>query len=261
MDDRLKERFVTVGEFTKTYEAYLARDRLEEEGVRCFLDGETCNELFTFAGINLVRLRVSESEAARAVGILASCCETEVPEDEPFDDEAEANVWLCSVCGEGVPLDLADCPSCRTARTALRSEPSRRWRWRRVVEEAAFQKKEENTTADAPPPAAHEPPMVPQVEERDLQLPAAMSKADGLAGQLFLWSMLAPLLFFFSAIDLLLGVLLVGVSELYLLLLLMEVLARRRELTARGAMAVSLALVSITPAVVVLLYMLRALAQ
>jgi len=262
MNDRLDERFVTVGEFTKTYEAYLARDRLEAEGIRSYIEGETGHELFTFAGISVVRLRVREDEAARAVGVLASCCEEERDAGDSLEDEAEEGVWLCSVCGDAVPLDGETCPSCATSRSAIQAEAprARRWHWRRGADEDAIRKKEENTTADVPPPPA--PESLPQVEEGDFKLPGAeTSKADELAGHALVWGIAGSCLLALVLVNLHLGLLLAGLCELYTLFLLWEVFSRCRELSARGAMALSMALLFVTPAVVFLINLLGALWQ
>jgi hypothetical protein len=262
VDDLRKERFVTVGEYSKTPEAYLARDRLRSEGIRAFLEGETGHELFASFTFSVIRLVVPASEAPRAVGILASCGEDDEPIEEPTGEEAEEGVWVCSICGDGVPLDLQACPSCGTARDALRTGAPRRRRRRRGADEDAILKKEENTTADVPPAPPPEPDPVLRVEADDLKLPGAdTSKADELAGRLLLWALLGPLLFLFSVIHLYLGLLLGGLCMVYILLLLVEVLGHCRELSARGAMAVSFALLCIAPPVVFLFWVLAAMAQ
>src|SRR5207253_1572924 len=121
---------VKVSEFGRTVEAWLARDRLTEEGIQVMLDGEVSNELFGPFGPGVIRLFVPEDDAARAVGILASLGIDDLPR-EASEEEATAGVWVCSTCGEGVPLDRDYCPDCGTSRGAFRDgEPGKVLGWR-----------------------------------------------------------------------------------------------------------------------------------
>lgn len=65
-------RLVTIGEFDDPANAHLAKVRLEEEGVDCFLQDEHANRLYSLASIALggIKLQVREADAGRAADIL-----------------------------------------------------------------------------------------------------------------------------------------------------------------------------------------------
>jgi hypothetical protein len=229
----MEERFVTVGEYSKTYEAWLARDRLIAEGLRAFLDGETGHDLFPSMGLSVIRLRVPESEAARAVGILVSIGTEEAP-GPASAKEAEEGVWVCSICGDGVPLDRAACSACGTSRGAYHDRqpgPVRTGRPRSARGETtdAIQKKEEGTTAEAPEPA----PLLPEEEEVDLP-PLETFQGDDLARRAFLAALFGLILAGGAFVSLLPGVLSGGVFCLYSLWTLGRLFLHAGEVSSAG---------------------------
>ena len=68
----MADKLITVATFWETWEAHLARDRLLDAGIRCFLSGE--NFVATYwllAGADRgIKLKVAEPDAPEAVKIL-----------------------------------------------------------------------------------------------------------------------------------------------------------------------------------------------
>jgi hypothetical protein len=117
----MADKFVTVATFTLAYEAELARNLLEAEGVQAIIGGDLMGGLLP---VEEIQLQVRADEAARATAILAAQA-AEASLDEGWEDRAEAGVWTCSICGEPVPENVPVCYSCRTPREAIRSAAPR----------------------------------------------------------------------------------------------------------------------------------------
>ena len=123
----MAEAFVTVARFTLPLEAQLARAFLEGEGIAARLSGDAAATTLQIAGLSgLIDLLVSAGDAARAAELLADHLD-KAELNKYWKDEAEADedVWLCSLCGEPVGVDLQTCPACATARTAVQEDPTR----------------------------------------------------------------------------------------------------------------------------------------
>jgi hypothetical protein len=84
----MKEKLVTVARFDNYIEADLARQWLEEEGVKAFVMGQNVGNVY--AGVPAVadiRLQAPESEMERAKEILAAHQPRESEEDAGFEEE------------------------------------------------------------------------------------------------------------------------------------------------------------------------------
>ena len=132
----LTERLVTVAAFTTPLQAELVRGRLEDDGVTALVfDDEMVTADWTMSNaIGGVKVRVPESEAERALAVLA-----EPPPDdgEPYDGPTEAEDYAhraltSSLVGLGFPpfqlyalylvlkyVGVADDESARTKRRVL----------------------------------------------------------------------------------------------------------------------------------------------
>jgi DNA-directed RNA polymerase subunit RPC12/RpoP len=85
---------VTIKTFNNAIEAHILKNRLESEGITCFIRDEnivTVNPLYNYA-VGGIKLDVQETDVERAIKILAEI------EDAPFTDEAD-EVILCPKCG------------------------------------------------------------------------------------------------------------------------------------------------------------------
>ena len=103
----MSDKLVEVAAYSIPVEAHAARGLLEAEGIRAFLEGE--HAVNVFAGIQCrITLHVAESDAERAVALLA-----DVVEGPPPDD---SRLWLCPLCGDAVGIDATVCPACETPR-------------------------------------------------------------------------------------------------------------------------------------------------
>jgi hypothetical protein len=120
-----EDRFVLVRTYTDQGEAHLAKHMLEELGISVILEGvETASILGgPYAGTDRARLLVLGEQAARAAFILDDV-EARMRLPEGWEDAAERGP-VCTLCGEALGEDAAECPACRTPRDAVRA-PGRR---------------------------------------------------------------------------------------------------------------------------------------
>jgi len=89
----MDEKLVTVAQFADYIEANLARQILEDAGIKVLISDENSSTLFP-PGISSVELQVFENQARQAAEILASAespdeqddDELDEPEDEPGDE-------------------------------------------------------------------------------------------------------------------------------------------------------------------------------
>jgi hypothetical protein len=117
----LFDPFVTVATYPSVIEAQLARNLLEAEGIEAVLLGEV-NAFAEFTALgDQIRLQVRGPDARRAVSVLAAAA-AEATLDDNWEDEAEAGLWACSVCGAAVSSEESVCRSCHTPRDAIRGE-------------------------------------------------------------------------------------------------------------------------------------------
>jgi hypothetical protein len=114
----MSDRFVTVNTYSLPYEAELARNMLQAEGIEAVIGGDLTGSLLPLGEI---QLQVREADAARAAGILAEqAAQATLAEDWETRAESGAGVWTCSLCGEPVPQNATICMSCQTPRDAIR---------------------------------------------------------------------------------------------------------------------------------------------
>lgn len=122
----MADNFVKVMTFNQSFEAQLAKNLLENEGIESLMSGEhTSDVLFGNPGLgDQIVLQVREEDAQRAAGILAEVAAAKL--EEHWEDQAEAaDVWICSICGEPVSNLLSVCYSCQTPREGIRASAPR----------------------------------------------------------------------------------------------------------------------------------------
>lgn len=96
----MADKLVTIATFWETWEAHLAKDRLLDAGINCFLSGE--NFIATYWLLVIVeggiKLKVAESDATQAKKILENLKSPQAEEasDNNSDDQAENEV--CPKC-------------------------------------------------------------------------------------------------------------------------------------------------------------------
>jgi hypothetical protein len=192
----MADKFVTVMTFNQSFEAQLAKNLLENEGIESVMSGElTSDVLFGNPALgDQIVLQVREDDAQRAAGILATVAAAKL--DDNWEEQAEsgAGVWLCSICGEPISNRLSVCYSCQTPREGIRTDAPRE-RTAIQLDPAMqptgeeVQKRDEIARTPAPAPAS--PPPIPPVlpdEEHEEVLPT--SAGDDLAWRAFLASWL-----------------------------------------------------------------------
>jgi hypothetical protein len=118
----MPDQLVTVARYFLAYEADLARNMLESEGIRAFVNGHVTGGLLPTGEI---QLQVAANDAPRAAALLAAQAAAAL--DDNWEERAEsgAGVWKCSLCGEPVPEQATACRSCGTPRDAIRAAPGR----------------------------------------------------------------------------------------------------------------------------------------
>jgi hypothetical protein len=81
----MSEKFVTVGSFPNVPMAYLAKGRLEEVGIPCFIAEEDAGGWLLGVAASWPKIQVAEADALRAIAVLESHFgpEEEGPEDSP----------------------------------------------------------------------------------------------------------------------------------------------------------------------------------
>jgi hypothetical protein len=124
----MSDKFVTVATFNRSFEAQLAKNLLEDEGITSNVSGELTADMLPFGqagGGDQIVLQVPEEDAQRAAGVLAVVAAAKL--DDNWEDEAEsgAGVWLCSICGEPISNRLSVCYSCQTPREGIRAATPR----------------------------------------------------------------------------------------------------------------------------------------
>ncbi len=108
----MRGRTAVVAVFNNNFEAELARDRLEEEGIAADLEDDAIGE----GGFSVVELHVPRKDLARARRVLASL--TEEPAHSGIDGRGrpaggDGDGWtLCSGCGSEVSTLFPACPAC-----------------------------------------------------------------------------------------------------------------------------------------------------
>lgn len=208
----MSESFVTVATFNRSFEAQLAKNALEVEGIMSTLSGELTADMLPFGnagGSDQIVLQVHENDAQRAAGILAAVAAAKLEDNWEEEAESGAGVWICSICGEPISNRLSMCYSCQTPRESIRAAVPREQT--AIQQENAstlrgedVQKRDEgNRTPALPPPPASTPVGKEAASEQELLTAAGDDLAShALLASLviillpFAWYYLAKLFFF-----------------------------------------------------------------
>jgi Putative prokaryotic signal transducing protein len=174
----MSDTFVTVKTFNKSFEAKLAKNLLENEGIESILGGEMASDVL-FGSLTVgdqIVLQVREDQVQRAAGVLAAA-EAEARLDDDWEEQAESGtgVWTCSICGEPISNRLSVCYSCQTPRESIRAAAPR--------DRTAIQS--DPVTLPTPPPPLR-PVTHPQQETDE---PAPAFPGDDLARRVLLASL------------------------------------------------------------------------
>lgn len=120
----MSDKLVTVMTFNNSFEAQLAKNLLENDGIVSVVTGELSSDVLLGTGLacQQITLQVHGDDAQRAVALLA-----EVSLNKDWEDEAESgsDVWVCSICGEPISNRLSICYSCQTPRESIRAAAPR----------------------------------------------------------------------------------------------------------------------------------------
>ena len=135
----MSEKPILIATFTQTVEAQVACGRLRAEGIAAYVTGDVDSSAFPgMTGIaGRIELYVPEEEVQRAEVILEACRHEQRVTAGLEEREPEGPVWVCSLCGDAVPLTETVCAACGTSREALRPGPSRDLQENRPARRAA----------------------------------------------------------------------------------------------------------------------------
>jgi hypothetical protein len=188
----MADNFVTVATYAQSFEAQMAKNLLENEGIASIVSGEVTADMLPLGqggGKDQIVLQVNENDAQRAAGILAVVAAAKL--DDNWEDQAEsgAGVWICSICGEPISNRLSVCFSCQTPRegiratlprdpTAIQPDPST------LGTDQQVQKRDEIANAPAPLPSLAAPHSAAPPEDEIAEQPFA--RGDDLARRAFL---------------------------------------------------------------------------
>lgn len=109
--------------FATPFEARVAKNRLEAEGIPAFLgDEESVGNLWHLGmALGGVKLLVPDDHIQKAMELLTTLPEEEMSEADGDSDKAEADseaiqeAWICPQCGNRVTADQGFCISCGSA--------------------------------------------------------------------------------------------------------------------------------------------------
>jgi len=96
----MAEKLITVATFWETWEAHLARDKLSDAGINCFLSGE--NFVATYwllAGADRgIKLKVAEPDAPEAVKILEADEKEKIKKTADSSPDGQEENEVCPKC-------------------------------------------------------------------------------------------------------------------------------------------------------------------
>ena len=116
----MSEKLVTVARFATPFEARVAKNRLEAEGIPVFLGDEESVGNLWHLGLALggVKLLVPDDHIQKAMDLLTALPEEETAEADAHSDKGESDseaiqeAWTCPQCGNRVTADQGFCTSC-----------------------------------------------------------------------------------------------------------------------------------------------------
>jgi hypothetical protein len=120
----MSEQYVVVATFSLPVEAQVACARLRDEGIPAQLTGDIASSAFAgLAGVGgRIELHVPASHYDQALAILEDVLEEQEARADPNRRrrrEYEEDLWVCSLCGEALGMEVTVCPACGTSREAV----------------------------------------------------------------------------------------------------------------------------------------------
>jgi Putative prokaryotic signal transducing protein len=118
----MSEKLITVATFPTPFEAQLAKNRLEAEGIPSYLgDEETAGNLWHLGlALGGVKLLVPDDHLSKAFDLLTAPPEEETPDLEGDSKESQPNPeaiqegWNCPRCGKQNSADQESCTACES---------------------------------------------------------------------------------------------------------------------------------------------------
>jgi hypothetical protein len=160
----MSDSFVTVATFSVALEAQMARSLLQDEGIPAQVTGDLAATTLGISALGgQVQVMVAPENVDRAKELLAPFLD-KAQLSEDWQDEAESDAWVCSLCGTAVSNELIHCTACATARDAVQTGLGIQSHVRRQSPEQFLDKPDEITT--------EQPVSSPGIEEPDQEIEA-----------------------------------------------------------------------------------------
>ena len=96
----MADKLITIATFWETWEAHLAKDRLLDAGINCFLSGENFVATYwLYANADRgIKLKVAESDAAKSRELLEADEQTEIKEPTDGSSQIQGKNETCPKC-------------------------------------------------------------------------------------------------------------------------------------------------------------------
>jgi hypothetical protein len=122
----MSEKHVLIATFTLPAEALAACGRLRGEGIPTYVTRDVTPPAVSGLAAR-VELYVPEMACESAARIVEEYLEEQPAAAEPRRPGEDEGLWLCSLCGNPVRVELTVCPACGTARPAPEPQHERGW--------------------------------------------------------------------------------------------------------------------------------------
>jgi rubrerythrin len=196
--NHMADTFVKVATFNQSFEAELAKNLLENEGITSLVSGAITADMLPLgqAGASdQIVLQVRADDAQRAVGLLAEVAAAKLESNWEEQAESGAGVWICSICGEPISNRLSMCYACQTPREGIRAdEPHERHAIQPPHDE--IQRRAETTNIPVVPSTPPNAPSPRREQEESESL--SLTPGDDLARHAFGAAMFCLLTVFIS---------------------------------------------------------------
>ena len=129
----MEDNLITIARFTDNIKAEMAKQLLDDFGIKAILTGQRVTSWFGFLPTVAVELQVKESDAERALEVLKVDSRKRCTQcGQEFEDSAkycpncgaeigdyrqeEVTAWTCTKCGEQVEAQFDTCWNCGTTK-------------------------------------------------------------------------------------------------------------------------------------------------
>lgn len=171
-----RTKFITIASFLTPEPAYLARARLEAEGIAAFLENESAVGMVGVLSnaVGGVKLQVEEADAERAAEILELAYEDD---ESSFSTANSSEPWTCSHCHEEVEATFDVCWSCGASREGQTDPTFQSDAHRELDDDHASREPESSHVEPVSPPVQEDytPPLPLRHDDNPYRSPQTLS--------------------------------------------------------------------------------------